>query len=492
VTFTSIDDDRVIARPPPHNLEAEESLLGAMLLSKDATAAAIEVCGPEDFYKPAHGHIFRAIVALFERGEASDAVTVLDELTRSGLLASVGDPSVLISLQANTPSSSHAVYYAGIVAAEATRRRRLGFAAEIVKATLDGDDDTVAYAVESLVAIAGDTEKAASSWSPVELFAEDHAPVQPQVLVRSDGMSLLYRAKTHAVNGESESGKTQLALATAVQEVNFGNHVVYIDFEADVADIAERLVEHGCVPSELDQFFHYIRPEGPLDTASRRRLEELLAETEPTLVVIDGVAEALALHGWDENDAGDVTKFMMSLPRLCSRSGAAVLMLDHLVKDRESQGRYARGSGAKLAGIDGAAFKMVSTKPFARGLSGAARLEVVKDRHGHVRALQVGRTVAEIKLVSLADGGIRVEIHPPDAESGDFRPTNLMEKVSRVVELNPGFSVNEIKSAVPGNGQAKALAIALLVTEEYLRTEPGARSSVRHFSVRPYRESGDE
>ena len=118
-------------RIPPHNLEAEESLLGAMLLSNDATAAAIEICGPEDFYKPAHVHIFRAVVALFERGEASDVVTVVDELTRSGLIDSVGDPSVLVSLQSNTPSIANAVHYARIVEEHALLRRMVGVASEI-------------------------------------------------------------------------------------------------------------------------------------------------------------------------------------------------------------------------------------------------------------------------------------------------------------------------------------------------------------------------
>ena len=68
-------------RVPPNNLEAEESLLGAMLLSNDAASAAIEICSSGDFYKPAHGHVFAAGAALFERGEPVDAVT---DATRRG------------------------------------------------------------------------------------------------------------------------------------------------------------------------------------------------------------------------------------------------------------------------------------------------------------------------------------------------------------------------------------------------------------------------
>jgi replicative DNA helicase len=119
------------ARIPPHDLEAEESLLGAMLLSYDAASVALEICNGGDFYKPAHGHIFGAIAALMERGEPIDTVTVVDELKRSGLFEAVGDPSVFISLQANTPSIANARHYAAIVEEHSLLRRLIGVAGDI-------------------------------------------------------------------------------------------------------------------------------------------------------------------------------------------------------------------------------------------------------------------------------------------------------------------------------------------------------------------------
>ncbi len=118
-------------RVPPHNLEAEESLLGAMLLSRDAIAAAMELCKPEDFYKSSHGHIFTAITSLFSHGEPADWVTVTEELRRRDLLESIGDPSVFVSLQANTPSVGNAEHYARIIEEHALLRRLVGAAAEI-------------------------------------------------------------------------------------------------------------------------------------------------------------------------------------------------------------------------------------------------------------------------------------------------------------------------------------------------------------------------
>src|SRR5579864_9722159 len=102
------------SRVPPHNLDAEQSLLGAMLLSRDAIAAAVEFCGTDDFYKPAHAHIFDAVTTLYSRGEPADPVTVADELSRAGLLEASGGLAALVALQADTPATTNAARYAGI------------------------------------------------------------------------------------------------------------------------------------------------------------------------------------------------------------------------------------------------------------------------------------------------------------------------------------------------------------------------------------------
>ena len=97
-----VGNDRV----PPHNISAEESLLGAMLLTKDAIADAIEVVASEHFYKPAHSHIYEAITALYAAGEPVDTVTVANELERAGLLDRLGGPATLLHIQASTPAAS--------------------------------------------------------------------------------------------------------------------------------------------------------------------------------------------------------------------------------------------------------------------------------------------------------------------------------------------------------------------------------------------------
>ena len=133
---------RASGRVPPHNLEAEESLLGAMLLSRDAITAAVEAhVETSDFYKPAHGHIYEAIQSLHGQGEPSDPVTVAEELRRADLLDNIGGRVALLQIQANTPASANAGHYARIVKELALLRRLIGVAGDIAEMGYDETDD---------------------------------------------------------------------------------------------------------------------------------------------------------------------------------------------------------------------------------------------------------------------------------------------------------------------------------------------------------------
>src|ERR671916_48239 len=118
-------------RIPPHDLQAEESLLGAMMLEAEAIATAAGVLRADDFYKPAHSHIFDAIHALYASGQPVDPVTVADELRRNGLLETVGGHQVLVEIMASTPATTNSAGYARIVEEHALLRRLIGVAGEI-------------------------------------------------------------------------------------------------------------------------------------------------------------------------------------------------------------------------------------------------------------------------------------------------------------------------------------------------------------------------
>ncbi|MGH9155685.1 MAG: replicative DNA helicase [Acidimicrobiales bacterium] len=164
------------ARVPPHNLQAEESLLGAMLLSRDAIVAAVEVqLGAGDFYKPSHGHVYDAVTSLYAQGEPADPVTVSEELRRAGLLEAIGGPSVLISLQAGTPAISNAGRYARIVEEHALLRRLIGVAGEIAEIGYGLPDDVIRAVdeAESLVFEVAQ-RRVTDSMSPLRDLLEQH------------------------------------------------------------------------------------------------------------------------------------------------------------------------------------------------------------------------------------------------------------------------------------------------------------------------------
>jgi replicative DNA helicase len=153
----SLDDARrrsqTAGRVPPHNLQAEKSLLGAMLLSRDAIASAVETTSAADFYKPAHGHVFDAVTSLYSQGEPADPLTVADVLGRAGLLDAIGGLPALMSLQADTPATANAGRYARIVEEHALLRRLIAVAGEIAELGYGVPDDVLATVdrAESLV-----------------------------------------------------------------------------------------------------------------------------------------------------------------------------------------------------------------------------------------------------------------------------------------------------------------------------------------------------
>ena len=146
ITQTSTRRD---GRVPPHNLEAEESLLGAMLLSSNAIADSIDLVSAEQFYRPAHAHVYDAIAALYASGDPVDPVTVAVELERVGVSEAVGGLEGLHRLQMNTPASSNATKYASIVSERFMLRQLISVAGEIAEIGYSQPEDAAAAVDEA-------------------------------------------------------------------------------------------------------------------------------------------------------------------------------------------------------------------------------------------------------------------------------------------------------------------------------------------------------
>jgi replicative DNA helicase len=131
------------ARVPPQNVEAEEYVLGAMLLAPGAIGAVSEICRAEDFYRQSHGRIYRAALALYGRGEPVDAITLTDELDKLGELEEVGGRSRIHELAALVPASANAGHYARIVHEMATLRGLITCGQEIASLGYDRPGEVV-------------------------------------------------------------------------------------------------------------------------------------------------------------------------------------------------------------------------------------------------------------------------------------------------------------------------------------------------------------
>ncbi|MEQ6900855.1 replicative DNA helicase [Nocardioides sp. YIM 152588] len=128
-------------RTPPQDMAAEQSVLGAMLISKDAIADVVEVLRGVDYYRPAHESIHDAILDLYGRGEPADMVTVAGELQRRGELQKIGGAPYLHTLAANVPIAANAGFYADIVREKAVLRRLVDAGTKVVQLSYAGEGD---------------------------------------------------------------------------------------------------------------------------------------------------------------------------------------------------------------------------------------------------------------------------------------------------------------------------------------------------------------
>jgi hypothetical protein len=271
-----------------------------------------------------------------------------------------------------------------------------------------------------------------------------------------------------------------------------GNRVLWVDFEDDADTVIERLEVLGARQDWIRERFVYISPSEKLDEVSR--LEVLaFAQGEPrtTLAVLDGVTEGMALHGLKPNDADDVAKFGHLLARPLAAAGAATAALDHVTKDREQRGRYAIGSVHKLNAVSGAAFVLENVDPFGEGLAGKSRLLITKDRPGKLRAQSL-RTGKQHMFGTFTLDTSTVTPEPAalqaPAETGPFRPTVYMRRVSTLLASEPeAVSGNRIETGVTGKREVIRLAINCLVSEGYVTRTRQGRAQV-HALVKPFTE----
>lgn len=499
-----------------HNAAAEQALIGAALLDPQVPDLTGITAG--DFWQTRAETTWQTITTI--NGAPDRPAAVLQHWRTTGQLRDghLDGPWLHDCIQAcATPHAAQ--QYADIVRRDAAARRATTTLQRALQQLGRADhDDTTGQALldamdaledgyRTLTSHSGEKNKR-TTWTHVDVAAvidgHDIDP-PPTLMPRTDGQCLVYPGAVHTISGEPGTGKTWAALYAATAELERGQPITFIDYEDRASRVISRLLALGSTIDQLTSGLRYLRPTDPLATRDRdgtwqHHQDHTKALRDAThgaaLVIIDGVTEAMTVHGLDLNSNPDVAAFYELLPRRIARDGPAVILIDHVVKDSERQGRWGIGGQHKLAGIDGVAYLAKTVEPFGRGHRGRARLIISKDRAGLVQEHATGQVAAEFVLDATDPHCLRCRLDPaepmPTDKNGAILPTVLMERVSRWVETHPRCTRREISAAVKGKQEYVMRAIDALTSEGYVEVQQGERRAQHHHSLTPYRVDDEE
>jgi hypothetical protein len=475
---------------PPHSSDAEAAVLSTLLSRPDLLPELAKTLQPEDFYEYRHQAIYAVLIALSRQGKPIDAVTLGEELLIRKAVEDVGGWPYLGELTDGVSTPNGLDYHAGTVRELARRRRLLNRLRELagLAARPDGTVDGLLIEAGRLAADlsgkdANPGAAPAHTWGRIALDASlDAAESRPEIL------GLFYPDKTHIVFGEPESLKTWLALAAAAEVARSGGKVVWIDFEMTPGQVRRRLTCLGCSEEAVASSVIYLRPSEALRADSRAYLEGLLREHQPRLVVVDAFSGALGVSMLDDNSNQDVERWWQEVGLLLGGNGMrCLIVIDHVNKHEQNRGRYPSGSKRKLEGVEvGLQVELVETMGRQPPRNGRAKVHVTKDRPGMLPRPVGGELTLTVDLDGrITPAFVQAADDQPDKR---FRPTCLMERVSRAVEAHPGISRTGVEGAVKGKARIIRQAIDLLITEGHIRVTGGPRDAQLLTSQRPFRD----
>jgi hypothetical protein len=348
-------------RLPPHNLEAEQCVLGSILLQEGTLVKVIELLSPDDFYRDAHQEIYAAMQALLEKNEPQDLITVTNLLKERNKLERAGGPAYLAGLTDIVPFASRIIHYARIVQEKAILRRLIRTTSEITSRCYEGHDD-IGKLVEDARRVCDVVSSPAGLPEKVDLAAAFSGPppeldwVWPGFLAGTVGVLV-------AAGG---TGKSYWALQAAMAVADGGRNsdllgldpshtgrVIYLTAEDPEPVLVGRVQALGqFLPAQAQDAIAEHLVLMPLAgrrldiMADKGRLAALCAGAR--LVILDTISR---FHTLAENDNSDMARLIAELEHLAAATGAAVLYLHHVDKSSSRNGvadqqQAARGASA--------------------------------------------------------------------------------------------------------------------------------------------------
>lgn len=339
---------------PPHDLEAEEAVLGACLISGHRADQILDPVSPDDFYNPRNQKIATSIRTLIDQQHPIDLVTVTDQLRTVGHLDEVGGPAYLSTLLTSTPTSAHAEHYARIVAKLSTRRLLQD---ALLDAQRNVEHEELDSILDRLEASLLTTRRMSSAEAPLPTSFLDWTPFWDTDHREAEWLfeDVLARGRAHVLYADAKAGKSLLCLYMALKIVEAGSVCIYLDYEQTEDDLHERLSDMGAGPeADLSRLRYALLPSlPPLDTADGgRAVAQLIDDTETRfpgrhiMVVVDTTSRAVE---GEENSADTIRAFYRHTGLLLKQRGVTWIRLDHAGKDG---GKGQRGSSAKRDDID--------------------------------------------------------------------------------------------------------------------------------------------
>ena len=318
-----------------------------------------------------------------------------------------------------------------------------------------------------------------------KLINEGFKVEKPTLCRYSHDRFLLYPGRINEIHGEPGVGKTNINLAICAEVMQDGGKVLFLDPEDHAGAIGARFIALGGRPEDLTNRFYYLQYPSPDEIAPL----QVWAKTEGiAVVVVDGLAEALAAENVGEDNPTELLPWFKTRLRPFCEGGAAVLVSDHVAKSTESRGRWARGSGCKLGRYDGVSYEIRLKGRYAPGTDGFVRLVVSKDRNGGVGP--VSMEVADLHFTDAGEGQTDVEFRPPsDTGKEKWSPTIIMEKISRFIE-GAGPCTKRLLRGL-GNSSHVDQAITELVRLGHLGIEQKGAAHM-HVIKKAYREGADK
>lgn len=362
-----------MGRVPPHSLEAEQSVLGAMILDKEAINTAIEIIKPRDFYKEANGEIFEAILVLFNKNEPVDLITLSEELKNRGTLENTGGITYLANLSSGVATTANAKYYCEIVEEKSILRRLIKSCDEVIVKSYENADEVnviIESAEQSIFDITQGRDR--EGFSPLnEVLLDSFAQIEERAANQDSltGLTTGFIDIDHKLSGLQKSdlvllaarpsmGKTALGINIATNAaLKADAKVAIFSLEMSKEQLVQRMISstahvnlQNIISGKLaeDEWVQVINSIGPLsqagvfidDTAGigliemRAKARRLKMEKGLDLIVIDYL-QLMQLEGRQESRQQEISAISRGLKAIAKEMECPIIALSQLSRAPE-------------------------------------------------------------------------------------------------------------------------------------------------------------